>query len=325
MFIKNKAITLSLIGSLVLANMASAAVTWKLSHNQGRDYPAHKAMEHFAQKTKEYTNGEVIIRIYPDATLGGERESLELLSGGAIQMVKVSAASLEDYSPSFGMITLPYIYSSRDAYYKAMEGEVGARVLNSSTAKGLIGLTFYEEGARSFYANKPILKPEDLVGMKIRVMQSRTAVKMVEALGGIPTPMPQGELYTALQQKVVDGGENNPPVYSDMRHFEVSKVYSLDEHARYPSVLLVSTQAYDALTNEQKEGVKKAAEDSMKLLKDKLWPEAEKNALDRAIAGGAQVLEVEKAPFKAKVQDIYAEFKTENPEWSSDLDIILEY
>ncbi len=313
------------IASLALLMNTAAAVTWKLSHNQGRDYPAHKAMEVFAQKAKEYTNGEVTIRIYPDATLGNERESLELIDGGAIQMAKVSTASMEDYSPAFGMITLPFIYKDRDAYFKMVEGEVGQRVLASSVSKGITGLTFYEEGARSFYANKPILQPDDLKGMKIRVMQSQTAVKMIEALGGIPTPMPQGELYTAIQQKVVDGGENNPPVYSDMRHFEVSKVYSLDEHARYPSVLVVSNKALQALSPEHQAAVKRAADESMLALKETLWPAAEKAALEKAKAGGAEILTVDKAPFQAKVKSVYDDFKTANPDWAKDLDAILSY
>ncbi len=323
---KKTAISLSIASIILLSNAALAATTWKLSHNQGREYPAHKAMEIFAQKAKEYTGGELTIRIYPDATLGNERESLELIDGGAIQIAKVSTASMEDYSPSFGMITLPFVYKNRDAYYKMAEGEVGKRVLATSEAKGITSLTFYDDGARSFYTHKPILQPDDLKGLKIRVMQSQTAVKMVEALGGIPTPMPQGELYTAIQQKVVDGGENNPAVYSDMRHFEVSKVYSLDEHARYPGVLVVSNAALHALSPEHQAAVQKAAHESMIALKETIWPEVEKAALDKARTGGAEVIaDMDKAPFQARVKPLYEEFKQANPDWADALDTILSY
>ncbi|HAX9251877.1 TPA: TRAP transporter substrate-binding protein, partial [Escherichia coli] len=146
--------------------------------------------------------------------------------------------------------------------------DLGKKILNSSESKGFVGITYYDGGARSFYSNKPITKPEDLAGMKIRVQQSPSAIAMMKALGGVATPMAQGELYTALQQGVVDGGENNTVVYSDMRHAEVAKVYSRDEHTMVPDVLIISTDVLNKLGDKERTALLKAADESMMQMKD---------------------------------------------------------
>lgn len=225
-----------LAGCLLLAFPALAKTTLKLSHNQDKSHAVHKAMSYLADKAKAYSDGELNIRIYPNATLGNERESLELMNSGALQMVKVNAASLESFAPEYSVFSLPFLFRDRDHYYNVLKSDLGKRILASSESKGFVGLTWYDGGARSFYAGKPITQPDDLAGMKIRVQQSPSAIAMVKALGGVPTPMAQGELYTALQQGVVDGGENNPVVYADMRHAEVAKFYSRDEHTMVPDV-----------------------------------------------------------------------------------------
>lgn len=310
--------------SAMMATSASA-VTWKLSHNQDQTHPVHKAMELFADKTSEYTNGEVKIRIYPNATLGNERESIELMNNGALQMVKVSAASMEAFDPSFAIFSLPYIFSDREAYYKVLTGDIGERILAAPAENGFIGVTFYEAGARSFYTHKKIEKPEDLTGLKIRTMGSPTAIETVNILGGVATPMPQGELYTAIQSKVVDGGENNPVVYANMRHFEVSPVFSLDEHAMIPDLLIISKDAFDKISPEDQEAVRKAAAKSTMYMKETLWPEAEAEAFKTLQESGVEVINVDKTPFQEKVSPMYDKFKEANPDLAADLDTILTY
>lgn len=268
-----------LAGCLLLAFPALAKTTLKLSHNQDKSHAVHKAMSYLADKAKAYSDGELNIRIYPNATLGNERESLELMNSGALQMVKVNAASLESFAPEYSVFSLPFLFRDRDHYYNVLKSDLGKRILASSESKGFVGLTWYDGGARSFYASKPITQPDDLAGMKIRVQQSPSAIAMVKALGGVPTPMAQGELYTALQQGVVDGGENNPVVYADMRHAEVAKFYSRDEHTMVPDVLVISTKVLNKLSDKERKALYKAADESMQQMKDVIWPAAEKRLM----------------------------------------------
>ncbi|MEZ7214648.1 TRAP transporter substrate-binding protein [Klebsiella spallanzanii] len=314
-------ISIILLASCILmANSALAKTTLKLSHNQDKSHAVHKAMSYLSEKAKEYSDGDLVIRIYPNATLGNERESLELMNSGALQMVKVNAASLESFASEYSLFSLPFLFKDRDHYYRVLQSDLGKRILKSSESKGFIGLTYYDGGARSLYSNKPITKPEDLAGMKIRVQSSPSAIAMIKALGGVATPMAQGELYTALQQGVVDGGENSTVVYADMRHAEVAKVYSKDEHTMVPDVLVVSTKVLSTLSDKNREALYKAADESMLQMKDVIWPEAEKEAYEKIKAMNAEVIEVDKSEFRQRVKPLYDEFRVKDAQSAKDLD-----
>lgn len=311
-----------LAGCLLLAFPALAKTTLKLSHNQDKSHAVHKAMSYLADKAKAYSDGELNIRIYPNATLGNERESLELMNSGALQMVKVNAASLESFAPEYSVFSLPFLFRDRDHYYNVLKSDLGKRILASSESKGFVGLTWYDGGARSFYAGKPITQPDDLAGMKIRVQQSPSAIAMVKALGGVPTPMAQGELYTALQQGVVDGGENNPVVYADMRHAEVAKFYSRDEHTMVPDVLVISTKVLNKLSDKERKALYKAADESMQQMKDVIWPAAEKEAYESMKAMNATVVDIDKSAFKQRVKPLFDEFRAKDAQSAKDLEYI---
>ncbi|ASG15143.1 TRAP transporter substrate-binding protein [Salmonella enterica] len=311
-----------LAGCLLLAFPALAKTTLKLSHNQDKSHAVHKAMSYLADKAKAYSDGELNIRIYPNATLGNERESLELMNSGALQMVKVNAASLESFAPEYSVFSLPFLFRDRDHYYNVLKSDLGKRILASSESKGFVGLTWYDGGARSFYAGKPITQPDDLAGMKIRVQQSPSAIAMVKALGGVPTPMAQGELYTALQQGVVDGGENNPVVYADMRHAEVAKFYSHDEHTMVPDVLVISTKVLNKLSDKERKALYKAADESMQQMKDVIWPAAEKEAYASMKAMNATVVDIDKSAFKQSVKPLFDEFRAKDAQSAKDLEYI---
>ena len=313
-----KTLVFSLVGaalSLGSVTSAFAETTIKLSHNHPRDHAVHKAMTQFAKDVKELTDGEVKIRIYPDAQLGTQRESMELMQNGALDMVKSNAAELEAFSPAYSAFNLPYLFRDKAHYYSVTDGELGREILDSSDKSGFIGVTYYDAGARSFYTSKPIKTPEDLKGLKVRVQPSPTAIAMVQSLGGSPTPLAYGELYTALQQGVVDAAENNIPSFSLSRHSEVSKYYSLDEHTMVPDVLVISTKTYDKLTVEQQEALMKAAKDSSEFMKE-LWAESEAKERSKAESMGVTFVQPDKAAFVAAVQPMYAELETSNPELS---------
>ncbi|MGR5142205.1 TRAP transporter substrate-binding protein [Photobacterium sp. DNB23_23_1] len=292
---------------------AYAATTLKLSHNHPRDHAVHQAMDAMAKEVRALTDGEVRIRIYPDAQLGTQRESMELMQNGALEMVKTNAAELEAFAPAYAAFNLPYLFRDKSHYYNVKEGEVGEEILASSRDSGFVGVTYYDAGARSFYTSKPINTPEDLKGMKIRVQPSPSAIAMVNALGGSPTPLAYGELYTALQQGVVDAAENNIPSFSLSRHGEVSKYFSLDEHTMVPDVLVISTKAYDGLSEEHREALKTASMNSMELMK-KLWAESEAEERANAEKLGVTFVQPNKTAFVEAVQPMYDALETSDPE-----------
>ncbi|WP_022942297.1 TRAP transporter substrate-binding protein [Psychromonas hadalis] len=313
---KRKNVLTVMIGAALtfgITASAYAATTLKLSHNHPRGHVVHQAMDAMAKEVSLLTDGEVRIRIYPDAQLGTQRESMELMQNGALDMVKSNAAELEAFAPAYAAFNLPYIFRDKSHYYNVQEGEIGEEILASSRDSGFIGLTYYDAGARSFYASKPINTPADLKGLKIRVQPSPSAIAMVNALGGSPTPLAYGELYTALQQGVVDAAENNIPSFSLSRHSEVSKYYSLDEHTMVPDVLVISNTAYDGLSDEHRAALKLAATHSMELMK-KLWAKSEATEREKAEKLGVTFIEPNKAAFIKAVQPMYQEIAKSNPE-----------
>lgn len=303
---------LSRLGAVAAAAFMSAtvsaqAVTLKLNHNNPPEHPVHIAMQMMADRLAELTNGEVKIRIYPNGQLGTQRESMELVQNCSLEMARSNASELEAFEESYSALNLPYIFQSEDHFNKVVSGPIGEEILNSSVAQGFRGVAFYTEGARSFYGNKPIQSPADLKGMKIRVQPSPSAIRMVELLGGNPTPIAWGELYSALQQGVVDGAENNPTALTTARHGEVAKYFSLDEHTMIPSVVVISNCAYDALTDDQKAALRQAALESMEAQRV-AWNAASDAAIETAKSEmGVEVNTVDKAPFIEAVMPMHAE------------------
>ncbi|WP_417767464.1 TRAP transporter substrate-binding protein [Stappia sp.] len=288
------------------ASVAEAR-TLKLNHNNPEDHPLHKSMEFMAERVNELTNGDVKIRVYANAQLGNQRESMELMQNGTLDMARSNASELEAFEESYSALNLPFIFADEEHYYKVLSGEIGDDILTSSRDKGFIGVAYYVEGARSFYANKEIRTPADLEGMKIRVQPSPSAIRMVELLGGSPTPIAWGELYSALQQGVVDGAENNPLALTSARHGEVAKVYSNNEHTMIPSVVMISTQTWDALSEDQQKALKQAASESMDFHR-KNWNEQVAEGIELAKKElGVTFVDVEKGPFVEKVLPMHEE------------------
>ena len=292
---------------VVAASFTADAKTLKLNHNNPPDHPLHKSMEYMGERLSDLTGGELDIRVYGNAQLGTQRESMELLQNGTLDMARTNASELEAFEESYSALNLPYIFVDDDHYYSVLKGEIGDDILAASEDKGFVGVAFYVEGARSFYANKEIRSPKDLEGMKIRVQPSPSAIRMVELLGGSPTPIAWGELYSALQQGVVDGAENNPLALTSARHGEVSKIYSNDQHTMIPSVVLISTKTWNELSDEHKAVLKQAAKESMDFHRDQ-WNEQQEAAIKQAESElGVTFIEVEKGPFIEAVLPMHEE------------------
>ncbi len=283
----------------------------KLGHGLDIQHPVHQAMVYMAEKALEKSAGKLRIDIYPSQQLGTERECVELLQIGSLGMTKVSSSVLESFLPSFKVFSLPYVFRDEKHKFKVLEGEIGKRLLLSGEPFLVRGLCYYDAGSRSFYTKeKPINSPDDLDGLKIRVQESATSVRMVNTLGGSATPIAWGELYTALQQGVVDGAENNYPSFYTSKHYEVCKYYSIDEHTSVPDVLIISTSIWNKLSEQGKIWLQEAVDESYEYQK-KLWKEASEKALEEVQKAGVEVIYPDKAPFEKKVQKLYDEYKNE--------------
>ncbi|MBM3604316.1 MAG: TRAP transporter substrate-binding protein [Alphaproteobacteria bacterium] len=308
--------------ALLTLTAAAEARTLRLNHNNPEDHPVHLSMQQMADEVEEATGGSVRIRIYANGQLGTQRESTEQVQNCSLDMARSNAAELEAFVPSYGVFNLPYLFESEDHFDQVVAGDIGQRILDSGIEQGIRGLAYYTEGARSFYANKPILSPDDLNGMKIRVQPSPSAVRMVELLGASPTPIGWGELYSALQQGVVDGAENNPTALTTARHGEVAKHFSLDEHTLIPAVVFISNCAWDEMSEEEQAALSTAARNSM-ISHSEAWRAAAAEAIETAKSElGVEVHEVDKAPFIEAVQPMVDEARASSEEMSGLIDQI---
>jgi len=283
----------------------------KLAHGLDPSHPVHKAMVYMSQRLEEKSQGRYRLEIYPSGQLGTERECIELLQIGSLGMTKVSSSVLEGFVPAFNVFSLPYLFRNDAHRFAVLEGEIGRRLLLEGERFGVRGLCFFDAGSRSFYTKaKPIIKPDDLRGLKIRTQESPTSLRMIKALGGSATPIAWGELYTALQQGIVDGAENNPPTFHLSHHYEVCQYYCLDEHTSVPDVLLISREVWKRLPREAQEWVQAAANEAAEYQK-KLWQEATQTALAEVQKAGVKVLYPDKALFQAKVGEIYTTYQSD--------------
>ncbi|MBI1226673.1 MAG: DctP family TRAP transporter solute-binding subunit [Bacteroidetes bacterium] len=284
--------------------------TLKLAHGLDVKHPVHEAMVFMSEKLEEKSGGKLRLEIYPSGQLGSERQCLELLQIGSLGMTKVSAAVMENFAPNIEVLSLPYIFRDREHIYHVLDGEVGKKLLVQSEKYWLRGLTYFDAGQRSFYAKTPIRTPEDLANKKIRVQESVTAMNLVRSLGAAPTPISWGELYTALQQGVVDGAENNPPSFFTSRHYEVCKYYTLNEHTAVPDILIISTVFWNRLDAQEQQWLQEAADEARDYERI-LWQKAEEEALDSVKAAGVEIIIPDKKLFSEKTKSIFDNYKNQ--------------
>jgi len=307
---QNHKIRFSFIATIILVLMmmgcdtSEKAKVLRLGHSLDTQHPVHLAMEVLGESLEEKSKGKLKLNIYPSSQLGGERECLELLQIGSLDITKVSAAVLENFIPEYKVLSLPYIFRDKTHMFSVFDNKVGKSLLKNGDKFRLRGLTFYDAGSRSFYMKDgPINKPSDLVNKKIRVQKSNMAVTMINDLGGSPTPISWGELYTALQQGVVDGAENNPPSFYTSKHYEVCKFYSINEHTSVPDVLLIGIETWNRLNDQERQWLDEAVAESTKAQRI-LWAASEKESLEKVKEAGVQVYYPNKATFEAKTKDM---------------------
>ena len=293
----------------VLMASAAQAQTFRAADTHDAGYPTVEAVEHMGALLSEWTDGRMSIQMFPGQQLGEEKDTIEQTIAGAIDLNRVNLAPLNGIVPETAIPGLPYIFRSEEHMHEVMEGEIGEEILAAMEPHGLIGLAYYDSGARSFYNTKRAINtPDDMKGLKIRVQNSDLFVAMVEALGANATPMEFGQVYEALQNGVIDGAENNWPSYESTGHYEVAKHYSLDQHSLSPEVLVMAKSTWDGLSPEDQELVRKAAKESVPFMREK-WNAEVEAAKEKVMAAGNEVVEeVDKQPFIDAMQPVYDRF-----------------
>jgi tripartite ATP-independent transporter DctP family solute receptor len=279
--------------------------TLKLAHSLDSQHPVHLGMEHMRERLEAISGGRMTIEIYPSAVLGGETECIEQLQNGVLAMTKTSSGPMEAFIPKMRLFGLPYLFHDSEHFWKFADSETGRGLLHQGAERKLYGLCYYDAGARSFYTkDRQIKTPDDLNGLKIRVMNSPMAIKMVEMMGGSPTPISWGELYSALAQGIVDGAENNPPSFYSNKHYETCRYFSLDQHVILPDILLISLPIWEGLSSQQQEWLQQAADESS-VFQRQIWAEKSALAIEAVKELGVEVYYPEKQAFMDRVAPMY--------------------
>ncbi|CDX52220.1 TRAP dicarboxylate transporter, DctP subunit [Mesorhizobium plurifarium] len=295
------------VGSLMVGG-AQAETVLRSSDTHPDGYPTVEAVKYMGDLIKQRTNGRYSIEVYHSAQLGEEKDTIEQTQSGVIDLDRVSMGPFNGIVPETAVPSLPYMFRSVEHMRHVMDGPIGDQILKAFEAHNLVGLAFYDSGARSFYnTKKDITSMADMKGMKFRVIQSDVFVDMVNALGANATPMAYGEVYSALQTGVIDGAENNWPSFESAKHYEVAKHYTLDQHQIVPEVLVMSKASLDKLTPEDQAIVRQAAKDSVVKMRE-LWDAQEKKSRDIVEKAGVKVSEIDKQPLIDAMKPVYDKY-----------------
>ena len=308
----------SAAGSTAASGAAAAAggsFNLKLGHNLAEDHAVHIQLTSFAEQVKEKTNGTVNIQIIPNGTLGSESDMISQIQAGALDMAKVSASTLGNFSEKYNAFSVPYVFDDQAHYYTYMDSDSAQAVFESTDDQGFRGLTWLDSGARSFYTKATAIRtPADLKGLKIRVQDMKSQTDMMNYLGGIPVAMSYGDVYTSLQTGIIDGTENNETALTTGKHGEVCKVYSVDQHAMIPDVLIMSEKVWKQISPEDQQIILEAAHNSTEAHKV-MWDTAIEEAVKEAqeTMGVEFVYDVDKEAFREATQPMIEAYENEYP------------
>lgn len=294
--------------------VSAQAKEWRGWNIHVAGYPNTVAMDKFAELLKEKSGGKMTVKMYHSGTLGSQPDAIEQLRIGGIEIGNFNLGPLGPIVPEANVVSLPFIFKDVDHMWRVLDGKAGDIINEGMTKFGIVPLAWYDAGARSFYnSKKPIMKPEDVSGMKVRVMNNDLYSGMISALGGNPSPMAFAEVYQSLKTGVVDGAENNWPSYESTGHFEVAQFYSMSQHLIIPETLCVNAKVWQGLSPEDQKILKEAAVESA-MLQRKLWKEREKASEKKVLAGGVQFNEIpDKSGFQAAMKPVYEKFLKDNP------------
>lgn len=281
------------------------------AENQAEDYPTTLGAKRFAELVEERTDGRIRILVQAEGKMGTEMEVIQQMQYGGIDFARVSLSQLATYIPELNVLQMPYLYEDSAHMWKVLDGDIGAEFLAGVGDNGLIGLSWYDAGARNFYNSKqPITCLEDMAGMKIRVQESEVMADMVEALGATAVPLGYAEVYSGLERGLIDGAENNWPSYESMNHYEVTQYYTVDEHTRVPEMQICSEYTWEKLSEEDQAIIRTCAMESA-LYERELWTEREETSRRTVASYGIQIVELsaeERKRFQAAVMGVYEKY-----------------
>ena len=307
-----------------LVSSSAVAREFRSAEVHAKDFPTNQAVMYMGEQLSQATGGKDKIKIFGDSALGSEKDTVEQVKIGALDMVRVSTASFHGIVPESLIPSLPFLFRDIDHFRKAMYGAEGDKILAAFDKAGFIGLCLYESGARSMYAKKPIKSVADMKGLKVRVQPSDLMVGMVNAMGASPTPMPFAEVYTGLKSGLIDAAENNIPSYEETKHYESAPIYSETMHVMTPEVLVFSKKVWETLTPQEQAAIRKAAKASVPYYV-KLWEAKEKDARAAVVKGGAKIIDssqIDKKSFVDVEKPVWDKFAS-TPELKSLLQSIV--
>ncbi|WP_422103662.1 TRAP transporter substrate-binding protein [Vreelandella sp.] len=302
------------VAALVAIALPAQAEDWRGWNIHPDGYPNTVALEEFAEAVAEQTEGRVNPRVYNNAVLGDQSDAIEQTRNGALDFANFNMGPMGPIVKETNVFSLPFLFNDVEHMHKVMDGEIGERFADALEDKGLVVLSWFDSGARSIYnTQRPINTPEDVAGLKIRVMNNDLYVEMIEAMGGNATPMSYGEVYQSLTTGVLDGAENNYPSFESSNHYETAEYFSLTEHLIIPECLCVAKASWDGLSEEDQEIIREVAEEAS-VRQRELWVESSEESRQIVLDHGVQINEVEdKAAFQALMEPMYEEFIANNP------------
>lgn len=281
------------------------------AENQDEDYPTTLGGQYFANLVEEKTNGRIRILIQHSGERGNESQVISQLKYGGVDFARISISELTNEIKALNVLQLPYLYENSEHMWKVLDGKIGDYFLDVVSGYEMVGLSWYDAGARNFYTkDRPIQKLEDFEGLKIRVQESDMMASMVEYLGGEPVKKPYSEVYSLLEKSEADGAENNWPSYESMEHYEVAGYYTLDEHIRIPELQICSKHTWEKLSEEDQQIILECAKESS-IYQRKLWKEQETKSRELAVSAGAEVVHlstVEKKKFRKAVEPLFERY-----------------
>jgi tripartite ATP-independent transporter DctP family solute receptor len=302
----------AVFAALAFAGAGAQAREFRSAEIHVKDYPTTLAVKYMSDELAKATGGKDKIKVFSDGALGSEKDTVEQVKIGALDMVRVNTAAFHGIVPESMIPSLPFLFRDMDHFRKTMYGPQGDKVLAAFDKAGFIGLALYESGARSFYAKKPIRSVADMKGLKVRVQPSDLWVSLITDMGASPTPMPFAEVYTGLKTGLLDAAENNIPSYDEMKHYESAPVFSETMHVMSPEVLVFSKKIWETLSPQEQAAVRKAAKDSVPYYQ-KLWEAKERDARADILKAGVKIVpasEIDRKSFVDAEKPVWDKYMT---------------
>ena len=284
------------------------------AENQAQNYPTSLGGERFAELVKERTKGKVIIQVKYAGEYGTDEDVVSQMKFGGIDFARVSLAVVADEVPVLNVLQLPFLYKDSAHMWKVLDGEIGQDLLDALQEEELVGLSWYDAGARSLYSTKPIRELADVKGLTVRVQNSQLAMDMVTLMGAKPVYVDHNDVHYAFETRKINAAENNWPVYQYMDHYLVAKYYTVLEHTRVPDVQLASRRTWEILPEEYRTIILECAKESA-LYQRNLWIRNDIFARATVIDSGCEIIFLEpekKLQFQRAVQPLYEKYCTDH-------------